>query len=37
MKFVQNETDDIVIGMNEKEFSASSTMILHVEFITIPK
>jgi hypothetical protein len=37
MKFVQNETDDVVIGMNKEELSASSTMVLHVEFITILK
>jgi hypothetical protein len=37
MKFIQNETDDVVISMNEEELSASSTMVLHVEFITISK
>jgi hypothetical protein len=38
MKFVQNETDDVIIGMNEEEeLSASSTMVLHIKLITILK
>jgi len=37
MKFVQNETDDVVIGINEEELSTSSATILHIEFITISK
>jgi hypothetical protein len=35
MEFVQNETDDVIIGMNKEEFSASSPMVLHVKLITI--
>jgi hypothetical protein len=37
MKFVQNETNDVVIGMNEEELSTSLAMVLFVEFITISK
>jgi hypothetical protein len=37
MKFVQNKTDDVVIGMNEEELSTSATMVLGIEFITISK
>jgi hypothetical protein len=37
MKFFQNETDDVVIGINEEELSTPSTMVLHIEFITISK
>ena len=37
MKFVQNETDDVVIGLNEEELSTSPRTVLHVEFITISK
>ncbi len=35
MKFFQNETDDIVIKMDEEGLSASTTMFLPVEFITV--
>ena len=35
MKFLQNETDVVVIGIDEKELSISLAMVLHVEFITI--
>ncbi len=37
IKFVQNETDDVVIGINEEELSTSSTTVLRIEFITISK
>jgi hypothetical protein len=37
MKFVQNETDDVVIGMDEEESSASTTIMLSIEFITVLK
>lgn len=37
MKFSQNEIDDVVIRMNKEELSTSTTMVFHVEFITILK
>ena len=37
MKFIQNKTDDIIIGLNKEELSTSLTLMFLVKFITIGK